>query len=145
MNTNQITKKANALRSTASSMIPSTKKIRNQANALCSTAIEKLNPFIDAITKLNGDTKMKVKKYIENMDIQPDILHLEENDKALFHFFYLNKGLIVETIHKNPDLIKIIIEGDENKITTKMVEIIRKKPLIITQITGMEHIIKSFN
>jgi len=66
MNTNQITKKANALRS---------------------TAIEKLNPFIDAITKLNGDTKMKLKKYIENMDIQPDILHLEENDKALFHFF----------------------------------------------------------
>jgi hypothetical protein len=117
MNTNQITKKANALRS---------------------TAIEKLNPFIDAITKLNGDTKMKLKKYIENMDI----LHLEENDKALFHFFYLNKGLIVETIHKNPDLIKIIIEGDENKITTKMVEIIRKKPLIITQITDMEHIIK---
>ena len=138
MNTNQITKKANALRSTASSMIPSTKKIRNQANALRSTAIEKLNPFIDAITKLNGDTKMKLKKYIENMDI----LHLEENDKALFHFFYLNKGLIVETIHKNPDLIKIIIEGDENKITTKMVEIIRKKPLIITQITDMEHIIK---
>jgi len=141
MNTNQITKKANALRSTARSMIPSTKKIRNQANALRSTAIEKLNPFIDAITKLNRDTKMKLKKYIENMDI----LHLEENDKALFHFFYLNKGLIVETIHKNPDLIKIIIEGDENKITTKMVEIIRKKPLIITQITGMEHIIKSFN
>ncbi len=82
MNTNQITKKANALRSTASSMIPSTKKIRNQANALrstassmipstkkirnqanalCSTAIEKLNPFIDAITKLNRDTKMKLK------------------------------------------------------------------------------------
>ena len=40
MNTNQITKKANALRS---------------------TAIEKLNPFIDAITKLNRDTKMKLK------------------------------------------------------------------------------------
>jgi len=29
---------------------------------LRSTAIEKLNPFIDAITKLNGDTKMKLKK-----------------------------------------------------------------------------------
>ena len=107
-----------------------------------STAIEKLNPFIDAITKLNGDTKMKLKKYIENMDIQPDILHLEENDKALFHFFYLNKGLIVETIHKNPDLIKIIIEGDENKITTKMVEIKGKVRLIFKKIKGKGDIIK---
>lgn len=61
MNTNQIKHKANALRSTTSSMMPSSNSLKNKANALRSTAIEKFYPFIDAITKLNGDTKMKLK------------------------------------------------------------------------------------
>lgn len=67
MNTNQITKKANALRSTASSMIPSTKKIRNQANALRSTAIEKLNPFYRCHNKIKwryqNETEKIYRKY----------------------------------------------------------------------------------
>lgn len=74
------------------------------------------------------------------MDIQPDILHLEENDKALFHVFYLNKGLIVETIQKYPDLITILKDGNETKITTKLVEIIRKDPFILRRIKGMKQI-----